>query len=305
MKCTQILLAVFSATILFAACGKTDDSPDQVTVEASDFSVTINENPTAGQVLGTVQGTTSQGSVTFSLSTQNPTGAFTIDTTTGVLKVANASLFDFETHPTLTGVVKVSNGGVSKNANVTVALNNVNEAAAIQSRLNNGETPIQIYNSNPALLDSLYGKTYQGGLIFYLNTGTGSGMVAAPSNQGTLNWGCEGSNISGTSTALGSGKNNTLLIVSSCFPSGIAARACDNLVLGGYSDWYLPSKDELNLMHQKLYLKGHGNFQLARYWSSSQYNAQFAWCQLFNLNLNQLYYDKDLIAYPVRAARTF
>ncbi len=148
------------------------------------------------------------------------------------------------------------------------------------------------------------GYYYQGGLIFYTD-GTGHGLIAAPYDQGTLNWGCEGTSVSGTSTALGSGQSNTTKIVNTCGTSNIAARVCDNLTLYGYSDWYLPSKDELNLMHENLYLNDIGGFSMDRYWSSSQYNGQFAWCQFFNLNLNQLYYDKDLIAYPVRAARSF
>ncbi len=149
------------------------------------------------------------------------------------------------------------------------------------------------------------GASYQGGIIFYID-GTGQhGLISAPSDQGTVNWGCEGTFISGTSTLLGTGQANTTAIVGACGTPGIGARICDTLTLGGYTDWYLPSKDELNLMHQNLHLQSLGNFLLFRYWSSSQYDAQFAWCQLFNLNLNQLFYDKDLIAYRIRAVRDF
>ena len=149
------------------------------------------------------------------------------------------------------------------------------------------------------------GQTYEGGIVFYVD-GTGQhGLIAAPNDQGTVNWGCEGTFVSGTSTAVGTGMANTNAIVSKCSVSGIAARICSDLVLNGKSDWYLPSKDELNLIHQNLYLQNTGNLQMNRYWSSSEYNGQFAWCQFFNLNLNQLYYDKDLIAYPIRAIRSF
>ena len=149
------------------------------------------------------------------------------------------------------------------------------------------------------------GQTYEGGIIFYLDVTGQHGLIAAPSDQGTVNWGCEGTSVTGTSTALGKGMANTNAIVSQCNTPGIAARICYDLILNGKSDWYLPSKDELKLLHQNLYLQNIGNLQMNRYWSSSQYNAQFAWCQLFNLNLNQLYYDKDLIAYPIRAIRSF
>ena len=149
------------------------------------------------------------------------------------------------------------------------------------------------------------GETYEGGIIFYID-GTGKhGLIAAPKDQGIVKWGCQGFNVVGTSTALGKGDQNTFLIVNQCTTPGIAARLCYDLDLNGKTDWYLPSKDELKLLHENLYLKNKGNLILNNYWSSSQYNAQNAWIQLFNLALNQNYYDKDLINYSVRAIRTF
>ena len=48
---------------------------------------------------------------------------------------------------------------------------------------------------------------------------------------------------------------------------------------GGYGDWYLPSKDELN----KLYLNrlAIGGFASAGYWSSSESDPHSAWGQGF------------------------
>jgi hypothetical protein len=49
--------------------------------------------------------------------------------------------------------------------------------------------------------------------------------------------------------------------------------------LNGYSDWYLPSKDELN----KLYLNraSIGGFVNTGYWSSSETSTTNAWLQSF------------------------
>jgi hypothetical protein len=71
-----------------------------------------------------------------------------------------------------------------------------------------------------------------------------------------------------------------------------AAYLCEALVYGGYSDWFLPSKDELNLMYENLYLKGFGGFADCSdcyYWSSSevwasgaqQWSSTNAWIQWF------------------------
>jgi hypothetical protein len=86
-----------------------------------------------------------------------------------------------------------------------------------------------------------------------------------------------------------------------CATAGIAARICGDLNLNGYSDWYLPSKDELN----KLYLNkaAIGGFSSGLYWSSSESAADHAWYQNFS-NGNQAT-DYKFYTYVVRAVRAF
>jgi hypothetical protein len=62
-----------------------------------------------------------------------------------------------------------------------------------------------------------------------------------------------------------------------CSQRPIAASVCSDLVLNGYSDWYLPSIDELQIMYSRLHLQGLGGFGGDWYWSSSQYNPYYAW----------------------------
>ena len=83
----------------------------------------------------------------------------------------------------------------------------------VQQRLIKGETPKQIYDGG-IVLDSLFGKIYQGGLIAYLNTTTGTGLIAAPTDQGRVQW-YNGSNnlTNATGTAIGTGQSNTSTIV--------------------------------------------------------------------------------------------
>lgn len=87
-----------------------------------------------------------------------------------------------------------------------------------------------------------------------------------------------------TNTAIGTGKNNTLLLVNtrgdaayrdssgSSKTAAYAAKLCYDLVYGGYDDWFLPSKDELNLMYTNLKTKGLGALGTHYYWSSSEYH---------------------------------
>jgi hypothetical protein len=147
------------------------------------------------------------------------------------------------------------------------------------------------------------GDTYEGGIIFYLD-GKGGGLVCTPYDQSTdAEWGCYETMIGGTSTAKGSGVTNTAAIVAGCSQSGIAARICNDLVFNGYSDWFLPSKDELNLMFQNLRLAGIGGFADFNYWSSSEYSSNFAWKQPIH-NIIQ-YPDSKNSNGRVRAVRAF
>ena len=157
--------------------------------------------------------------------------------------------------------------------------------------------------------DSFIGTTYGGGILFYLLqpgdpgyvNGQVKGLIAAPSDLGSAPWGCRGTTIGGTSTALGTGAANTAAIVAGCSTTGIAARLCDDLVLNGYSDWFLPSKDELN----KLYINRNliGGFGSSGYWSSSEYSSSAAWRQRF-VSGNQYGHNKSN-AGRVRAVRAF
>ncbi len=120
------------------------------------------------------------------------------------------------------------------------------------------------------------GQFFRGGIIFYLD-GTGQhGLISATSDQSNdTQWGCQGTSIGNTSTDIGMGQANTVAIVNGCSEVGQAARICQDLVLGGYDDWYLPSRDELNLMYEQRTVIG--GFWNDDYWSSSEDSDHDAW----------------------------
>ena len=129
-------------------------------------------------------------------------------------------------------------------------------------------------------------------------------LEAASSDSPSAEWGCDGTLIPGADgTAVGTGEQNTIDIEAGCTTPDTAADICANLSLGGYTDWFLPSKDELNLMYENLKVSGVGGFAGYYYWSSSEYGAHYAWYQNF-YNGNQNNYLK-YGTYRVRAVRAF
>lgn len=158
------------------------------------------------------------------------------------------------------------------------------------------------FKTIPALI---LGQNYQGGLIFYLDATKEHGLICAPTDQsGGAIWGCSGTSITNSNgTSIGTGQANTSAIISGCATTGIAARICNDLILSGYSDWYLPSLSELGLAFSNLAAKGLGGFQSTYYWSSSQYSSTSSYLQNFSNGIT--YTTTKSSSFRVRAIRIF
>ena len=153
---------------------------------------------------------------------------------------------------------------------------------------------------------------YQGGKIAYILQSVDPGydpkiphgIIAATSDQGQIRW-HNGSNTTtgATGTAIGTGLSNTNTTITSqgATATSYAAGLARAYAGGGYTDWYLPSKDELN----KLYLNREaiGGFAVNDYWSSSESGGYFAWVQDFSDGSQ--YYGNKLNTVYVRPIRAF
>ena len=186
------------------------------------------------------------------------------------------------------------------------------------------------------VIDLAVGGVYQGGKVAYVLqagdpgfvAGETHGLIAAVSDQTTAMAWLNGTAVmtGATATALGTGKANTATILAvqgtaAVYAAGVA-RAYTG---GGYADWYLPSKDELN----KLFLNraaiggfdltpgGDSSWGAGPYWSSSEYieggtpSVLFAWAQYFSAGSSaypagvQHVDYKSGPDYRVRAVRSF
>ena len=145
------------------------------------------------------------------------------------------------------------------------------------------ENNISAYGNEVSFTTLSVGQAGPGGGIVFFNKGNSTGgwqyLETATSEQSTASeWGCYGTSIPGTQLTVGSGEANTSLIVAGCNEASFAAKICDNLSLGGQTDWFLPSRDELNLMYKNLHTNNQGNFNTsANYWSSTENDDYGAW----------------------------
>jgi hypothetical protein len=185
------------------------------------------------------------------------------------------------------------------------------------------ESTLRFVNAKPTWAHLYYeigGRGPAGGFVFYVTDGGLHGLEAAPVDQSEGGaWGCYEDDVAeAIGTAIGTGAQNTEAIVSfECDDGSPAALAATGYELNGYSDWFLPSKDELNMMYHELADTDNsdtnsgvrdagdpGGFASGYYWSSSQASSFQAWDQSFG-NGDQGGYGTKGIMLRVRAVRAF
>ena len=154
--------------------------------------------------------------------------------------------------------------------------------------------PLQIGDTGPG-----------GGIIFHISEDGKYGLEAAQDDQSSGEQWYNGTDkiTHAVKSGINGGSFNTDRIIINQGNGSYAALLCANYNGGGYGDWYLPSKDELNLMYTNLHSSSLGGFASANYWSSSEVDSGFAWSQAFYNGL-QIVFNK-IFMLEVRAVRAF
>lgn len=166
---------------------------------------------------------------------------------------------------------------------------------------------LSVQNTQSNLTSHFIGERFGGGVIFMLNKAKDHGLISDSIDLGLTGYNDVSNIITGASaTAIGTGFANTRTIKAvQGNTDQYAALLCLESTRGGFNDWFLPSKDELNalFLHRKMV----GGFVRSAYWSSSETYGQgygTAWSQDFIRGTQDPYSSKQGWYY-VRAIRAF
>jgi hypothetical protein len=199
------------------------------------------------------------------------------------------------------------------------------------------------------------GDAFEGGFFAGLISHTADGvathaLIVAPratGAQGTgytittnLQWKTSNTTTAGTTSSF-DGATNTAAMVTAGIANHPAAQFCVNLSIGGYSDWYLPARYELDIAYENLKPTTNSNntswginpysvpertanrsagtpaqtsvlafqstgaepFAAEIHWSSTESSSTNAWALDFTSGLQLSNRGKDFLTIPVRAFR--
>jgi hypothetical protein len=148
------------------------------------------------------------------------------------------------------------------------------------------------------------GDSFQGGIVFYIDATRKHGLIAATADQSRLTSWWNGTFVTTGATSTTDGAANTTKIIQVQGNSAnYAAKLCRDYNGGGYKDWFLPAKDQLNVLYQQKNLVG--GFVDEIYWSSTEISYGEAWVQYFLDGQQWVDNTSDGATVGTRAIRAF
>jgi len=277
-------------------------SPDKMSYQAvvRDGSNNLVASTSVGMQISVLQGS-ANGTAVY-VETQTPTsnanGLVSLEIGSGTVVSGNFTTIDWESGPYFiktetdpTGGTTYSITGTSQLLSVPYALH----AKTAESVTGGGSSNI-----------FYLGQDTLGGIVFYIyldQNGVQHGLIVNK-NESTAQWQTSGTTTNATRSW--DGVYNTGLMTGSP-----AATYVNGLTDGGFTDWYLPSIDELSILwHNRFHVNkalNAGSFSLltttADYWSSTEYDATYAF--YFSFHFGSATNPNKADTYSVRAVRAF
>jgi hypothetical protein len=190
------------------------------------------------------------------------------------------------------------------------------------NNLNNSWDAVGIDSNNGHFVGELYG----GGIVFYVYNKGQHGLIASlddlDGSNGVAWSGSTSTNIGITARSYYDGAANTAAIIAENSTPNKAATLCDSYSNGGFTDWYLPSAWELNLLYDSASLISNilandgnpstnpfsGKFvspTYSRYWSSTEKESNFGQAWICTFAFSTISFSSKSSNHKVRAIRNF
>src|SRR5690554_1167064 len=276
-------------------------APEKMSYQAvvRDASDALLGSTSVGMQISILQGSPSGTSVykERQFPNTNANGLVSIEIGTGIVVSGDFTTIDWSNGPYFIKTETDPTGGASYTITGTSQLMSVPYAlhAKTAESVTGG-------SSN----DFYLGQDTLGGIVFYIYIGSDGNQhgLIVNKNESTAQW--QSSETITNATRSWDGVYNTGLMTSSP-----ASTYVNGLTDGGFTDWYLPSIDELSILwHNRFHANNAlnaGGFTLLSntvlYWSSTEDSATDALCFLFNRGYSSSYAKP--YTYSVRAVRAF
>ena len=306
-----------NGTDTFAFSVGTDASGNVVTAApTSGATVTVDNTAPTMTITATEVSdgeTSNDATIALTLTSSESTTNFDVNDIT----VTNGTLSSFT--GSVTGTAYTATFTPSAEGATTI---NVVGGAFTDLAGNNNDAATQFTWTYQATSTPAVGDFYQGGVVFYLFEdgdtgyvgGETHGLIAAVQDQSSgIRW--HNGNLvetSASATAIGTGAANTnaIIAVQGATEIDYAAGLARAYNGGGYTDWFLPSKEELSEMQTNKATinttaseNSGSDFGVRFYWSSTEENNQYAWEMSIDSG-SVVWYDKGS-SNGVRAVRAF
>ncbi|MGV6845233.1 MAG: hypothetical protein ACWA42_03800 [Lutibacter sp.] len=294
-------------------------SPQKMSYQAviRDASNALITNTTVGMQISILQTTTS-GTAVY-VETQAPTtnanGLVSVEVGGGTVVSGTFSAIDWSAGPYFIKTEIDPAGGTSYSISATSQLLSVPYALYAKTAESLTST------SNKHFVGELFG----GGIVYYIYDDGQHGLIASlddlDGGSGVAWSGNIHTLIGPSAQSFFDGASNTTAMVTLDSTPNKAGTLCDSYSYGGFSDWYLPSSWELNLLYNSAYVisnilanDGNGSTNplhadfvsptYGKYWSSTEYDGDNARLFIFGDGSSAIT-GKLNSNYRVRAIRSF
>ena len=177
----------------------------------------------------------------------------------------------------------------------------------------NGGNSVIVPGISLANFPAQVGDFRHGGVVFWVDpTDNTKGMVVDVVDiSAAITWGCTGVEISGADgSAIGTGAQNTIDIEAGCLALSTPADFCSNSTVGGFTDWFFPSIDEVEQIYNNRGIiavtsiaNGGTAFGANIYWSSTELDANIA--AAYRFDFAGVTSNNKSTQYGVRCVRAF